>query len=146
MVTDTNGTPSCWENIWEIFLSKQDMIRYDIFHTHLLHGTHSRITDYKGVWGLLGGVEKGEAECAYFTDEGKTYIGIRKTADLTLIGRNSSNVILLLPSGTAHSSQSILDMLAENNADFQSDSYETAFAQVTDLLWYRILHQTLILR
>lgn len=136
---DINGTPSCWESIWKVLAANDDFIRYDIFHKKLLSGNHSRITDHKGVWGILCGVERGQYETSYETNGSKTYIGISKTDILSLSGLNSSNVLLLLPLDSEYPPNEIIQPFSDNKFDFDSDRYETALAEVTRMFEYSVL-------
>lgn len=89
--------PKRWN---EALHDKIDFEKYDQYSvcTHeCLHGFYNRLTDYKGIWKLLG-IADGIADCSYDVNKGRVYWGITKTLNLYQ-QCHIRNVAILLPRG-----------------------------------------------
>ncbi len=107
------GTPQCWDDAISL---KIDFEQYDIYHIYsytLEKSKVSRITDYKGIWGLTD-LPRGTYSTYYDIRDVRVYIGVRIGHGVTDFKNNNASLEMLLPKHLQIGDAQIVGMIFDN--------------------------------
>lgn len=111
------GTPKCFDNTLIQRLAIEEFSIIHICSKFIAHGFYNSITDYKGIWNMIG-LSRGEFDGSYITKKGKVYFGIKCGKGKTCFFSDTSAIMLLVPNELQINNEDIFQRFKKNKVDF----------------------------
>lgn len=131
-MVETGCMPIQWNKALHTRIDFEKYNQYCICIHEIAHGFYNRLTDYKGIWGLLS-LPQGIAGHAYNVERGRVYWGIME-ASQTSPWYKVSDICVLLPRGVLFPVDTLKDLLEEYQIGFEICPNKSFFEKLLNVI------------
>jgi len=127
------GTPRCWDDalLPKLCIANRDI--HFICMKKIAYRCYNRITDYKGVWELLG-ESPGEYNSYYDIPSGRIYWGIKKAKNITENDIKKSPMLILTKQGQILPYEAIFSCFADTLCGLDIDELGLIVKRIHNIL------------